>query len=294
MPRDDAQHLADRGVGLPGEVDGRLIFGAGKRGERENERQEEKAEFHRSRAAVPDGRGGWIGVVACRFRRRKYGATKRRRRSVKRFVEPDALARNWLSLMARGRGAARILSADDPSRVAGPGREIRLRSARRLFFSVARPTPTHHMKNRLLLVTLICGLVAAPFIRAEDRPMQKEEQTELGDHMEKISGAFRALGRQIGDATKNEDSLKRIAVIREQAEAAMKLDPAKKADIPADQQAKFVADYQAKMKAFIADVNKVEAALKAGNNDEAKNLLQSLKQDQKEGHTEFQKKKKKM
>ncbi len=124
--------------------------------------------------------------------------------------------------------------------------------------------------------------------------MQKEEQTELGDHMEKISGAFRALGRQIGDATKNEDSLKRIAVIREQAEAAMKLDPAKKADIPADQQAKFVADYQAKMKAFIADVNKVEAALKAGNNDEAKNLLQSLKQDQKEGHTEFQKKKKKM
>ena len=74
---------------------------------------------------------------------------------------------------------------------------------------------------------------------------------------------------------------------------SLKLDPAKKADIPADQQAKFVADYQAKMKAFIADVNKVEAALKAGNNDEAAKLLQSLKQDQDEGHKEFQKKKKK-
>jgi cytochrome c556 len=149
------------------------------------------------------------------------------------------------------------------------------------------------MKIRLLLFTLVCGLVAAPMIQAQERPRQKEPATELEDHMEKIGGAFRALNRQIGDASKNEDSLKRIATIRENAEASLKLDPAKKADIPADRQAKFVADYQAKMKAFIADVNKVEAALKAGNNDEAKNLLQNLKQDQKEGHDEFQKKKKK-
>jgi soluble cytochrome b562 len=149
------------------------------------------------------------------------------------------------------------------------------------------------MKIRLLLFTLVCGLVAAPLIQAQDRPRQKEPATELEDHMEKISGAFRVLRRQISDASKNQDSLQRIATIRENAEVSLKLDPAKKADIPADQQAKFVADYQAKMKAFIADVNKVEAALKAGNNDEAAKLLQSLKQDQDEGHKEFQKKKKK-
>ena len=114
------------------------------------------------------------------------------------------------------------------------------------------------MKIRLLLFTLVCGLVAAPMIQAQERPRQKEPATELEDHMEKIGGAFRALNRQIGDASKNEDSLKRIATIRENAEASLKLDPAKKADIPADRQAKFVADYQAKMKAFIADVNKVD------------------------------------
>jgi cytochrome c556 len=144
------------------------------------------------------------------------------------------------------------------------------------------------MKIRLLLFTLICGLVAAPIIRAAD-----EDQTELGDHMEKIGGAFRALRKQVTDSSKNEDSLKRVAVIRENAQAALKLEPAKKADLPADQQAKFVADYQAKMKGFIADVDKLEAALKAGNNEEAAKQLQVMGQDQKEGHKEFQKKKKK-
>jgi cytochrome c556 len=153
------------------------------------------------------------------------------------------------------------------------------------------------MKIRLLLLTLACGLVAAPIVRAEDGPpsgRQKEPQTELGDHMEKISGAYRALRRQVADPTKNEDSLKRVATIRENATAALKLEPAKKADIPADQQAKFVDDFHAKMKDFLADVDKLDAAFKSGNNEEAAKLLQVLNKDQKDGHTEFQKKKKKM
>jgi cytochrome c556 len=149
------------------------------------------------------------------------------------------------------------------------------------------------MKIRLLLLTLICGLVAAPITRAAEGS-KDEDQTELGDHMEKIGGAFRALRKQISDPAKNEDSLKRLGVIRENAQAALTLEPAKKADIPADQQAKFVNDFHAKMKGFIADVDKLEAAVKAGNNEEAAKLLQVLGQDQKDGHHEFQKKKKKM
>ena len=153
------------------------------------------------------------------------------------------------------------------------------------------------MKIRLLLITLACGLVAAPIVRAEDGPpprREKEPQTELGDHMEKIGGAYRALRRQVSDPTKNEDSLKRVAVIRENAEAALKLEPAKKADLPADQQAKFVDDFHAKMKDFLADVDKLEAAFKSGNNEEAAKVLQVLNKDQKDGHSEFQKKKKRM
>jgi len=148
------------------------------------------------------------------------------------------------------------------------------------------------MKIRLLSALLICALSFAIGVRAEDAK-EKEDQTELGSKMEKINGAYRKLGRQISDATKNDDSLKQIAIIKENADAAMKLEPALKAEKPAADQAKFVADYQAKMKGFIADVGKLETALKAGKNDEAATLMNTLKQDQKEGHTEFRKQQKK-
>jgi hypothetical protein len=155
------------------------------------------------------------------------------------------------------------------------------------------------MKNRILSLALICAVGALPWLRAEETPTApkaaettksekpKEETTELGSHMEKVGSAFRRLNRQIKDASKNEESLQLIATIRQHAEAAMKLEPAKKVEIPADQQAKFVADYQAKMKSFLADIAKLEATLKAGNNAEAETLLASLKQDQKEGHKAF-------
>ena len=140
------------------------------------------------------------------------------------------------------------------------------------------------MKIRLLLLTLACALVAGPALRAADEP-----ETELGGKMEKVGGAFRALRRQISDAAKNEDSLKRLATIRENLQAGLKLEPAKKAEIPAAEQAKFVADYQAEMKAFITLVEKTEAALKAGKNDEAAKLVEQMGKDQKKAHTSFKK-----
>jgi len=163
------------------------------------------------------------------------------------------------------------------------------------------------MKIRLILVTLVCTLALVPGIRAQDdapapkKMSGKEPQTELGDKMEKIGGAFRRLRKvdpatklaQVADPTKNEDSLKQVAIIKENAQAALTLEPAKKKDLPADQQDKFVADFQSKIKAFLADVDKLEAALKAGNNDEAAKLVQALKTDEDDGHKEFQKKKQK-
>lgn len=118
-----------------------------------------------------------------------------------------------------------------------------------------------------------------------------EDDTELGKKMSAFAKAFKALRLQVTDATKNESSLKLVATMRQNAEAAAKLEPAKKADIPAADQAKFQADYAAKMKSFIDDIAKLEDALKAGNNEEAKKLTDTLNNDQKEGHKEFRKKK---
>lgn len=139
------------------------------------------------------------------------------------------------------------------------------------------------MKIKLLLIAIACALVAGPAANAD------EPETELGGKMEKMSGAFRALRRQITDATKNADSLAKLATIKENAQAALKFEPAMKAEKPAAEQAKFVADYQADMKKFIELVGKVEAALKANDNAGAEKLLASMGDAQKAGHKQFKK-----
>ena len=58
---------------------------------------------------------------------------------------------------------------------------------------------------------------------------------------------------------------------------------------PPAEQEKFVADFQTTLKSLIGDVEKVEAALKAGNMDEAKTLAAALRMDQMDAHTQFRK-----
>lgn len=160
------------------------------------------------------------------------------------------------------------------------------------------------MKIRLLSVALICAVAALLSLRAEESPSApkaadttkapaektKKEHTELEEHMEELGKAFRRVNRQIKDASKNEDTLQQLAAMRQHAEAGLKLEPAMKADIAPEKQAKFVADYQAHMKSFIGRIAKLEELLKAGNNAEAEAMIGSLKKDQKEGHTQFKRK----
>jgi soluble cytochrome b562 len=143
------------------------------------------------------------------------------------------------------------------------------------------------MKIRALLLTLVCALAAGTGVYAADA------ETELGGKMEKMGGAFRALRRQITDASKNADSLAKVAVIRKNAEESMKFDPAMTKEKPAAEQKKFVADYQAGMKKFIELCGKLEAALKANNNAEAEKLCAALGDAQKSGHKSFKKEDKK-
>src|SRR5476651_336611 len=101
------------------------------------------------------------------------------------------------------------------------------------------------MKIRILLCTLTLALAVAPGLRAQDA--KKDDTTELGSHMQKMSGALRKLRTSLPDATKNDDSLAQAAIIKDNATAALELKPAKLADVPDADQAKFVADYQAEM-----------------------------------------------
>ncbi len=162
------------------------------------------------------------------------------------------------------------------------------------------------MKIRVSLCSFLCAVaVATGAYAADEAPAaspqpnpgalrKHDDQTELGSHMEKLSGAYRKLSRQVADASKNEDSLKLIATIRAQAEEAIKLKPAKTADVPEADRAAFVAKYQEEMKEFIAEVEKVETALKANRNEEAATLVKKMKKDSDEAHKEFRKKKDRM
>ena len=150
---------------------------------------------------------------------------------------------------------------------------------------------------KLILATLLLP-VAALSLRAEpaaaptapSAPAQghkHEDGTALDDKMEAMNGAFRKLRRQINDASANASSLELVAKLRKGAEESAKLTPEKAEKIPEADRAKFVADYEAKMKEFIAEVDNLKAALEAGKNEEAAAIVAKLGSLQKSGHREF-------
>jgi soluble cytochrome b562 len=157
------------------------------------------------------------------------------------------------------------------------------------------PTPPSFMKLRsvvLLSSILATGLSPSVLAEATIAPATaQEDTTELGRKMSAISKAFKKLRSQAADPAKNEDSLSLVAAIRENATASLSLVPEKTAEVPAAEQERFKAEFASKMKSLLAEVEKLDGAFRAGNNEEAKALLEVLGSAQKEGHKEFRKKK---
>jgi soluble cytochrome b562 len=144
------------------------------------------------------------------------------------------------------------------------------------------------MKNRLLLLTAAFALAFAPAVQAQDEP-----ETELGGKMEKISSAWRITKRKIADPANNEETLAKLAIVKENMTAATKLEPDFKKAKPASEQEKFVADYQARMKETLKKIDEIIALVKAGKNAEAAKLVGVVDQDQKDAHKQFKKPSKK-
>ena len=138
----------------------------------------------------------------------------------------------------------------------------------------------------MFLVTAL-ALALSPAVRAQD------SETELGAKMEKISSAWRIAKRQLGDSSKNPDTLAKLATVKENMTASLKLEPEIKKEKPAGEQAKFVADYQVAMKDEIKKIDEIIALVKAGKNAEAQKLVAVVDQHQKDAHKKFKKAKKK-
>lgn len=136
----------------------------------------------------------------------------------------------------------------------------------------------------LVAVTSLSFVLPAPLALAADEP-----QTEMGESMEKVSSAFRRVRRMVASPENNAQVLELLATMRAEAIAAGKHEPAMAKDIPEAGRAKFVADFNQRMKEFIAAIEKTEAAVKAGDNATAATLVSELAAMQKAGHKDFKK-----
>lgn len=150
------------------------------------------------------------------------------------------------------------------------------------------------MRTSFLLASLAFAAFSLPVqAQPSPAPAAAHEETELDHKMEDMNGAFRKLRRQISDASANASSLELVAKLRKASEESAALIPAKAANLPEGDRARFVAAYETKMKEFIAEVDALKAALEAGKNEEAAALLSKLNNLQKSGHREFRVQKKK-
>jgi len=141
---------------------------------------------------------------------------------------------------------------------------------------------------RLLLAALSLALLPLPAVHAQAEGAKKDH-TALEDRMDEINASWRRLRRQVADPAQNAASLELVAAIRKAAHGTENMKPAKLAEIPAAEQAKFLADYRAGMKKFMDLIDGLEAALKAGNNADASQAVSDLANLQKESHKAFKK-----
>jgi soluble cytochrome b562 len=123
-------------------------------------------------------------------------------------------------------------------------------------------------------------------------PADDDKKTDLEMRMDRMGKAFRKLKRQVADPTQNASSLQLVATMQDAATEALKFTPEKTADLPADQQAKFVEDYKAGIKGMQDEFAKLSAALTAGKNDDAAKIVADIDALEKKDHKEFRKPKK--
>jgi|GEM_PF-852479 len=112
-----------------------------------------------------------------------------------------------------------------------------------------------------------------------------EPKTPLGKHMAAMNAAFRTIGQQIADSTKNASTMEQL--FETNAKEALAFEPEKKAQVPEADQAKFVADYKVGLQKLIDTAGKLHAALHSGKNTEAAAIVEEMRGLQRSSHGEF-------
>ncbi len=136
------------------------------------------------------------------------------------------------------------------------------------------------MKLRLLLPLLLVATATTPLLRAEsDTPLEKQ--------MQLMARTMRQLSGQIADPAKQQENVTLLGTLRQAAETSRSLDPIKTATVPESQRPAFLAAYRDQMGRLASAFSSAGEAVKAGQFDKAKELVQSVGAIKKEGHSRF-------
>ena len=139
---------------------------------------------------------------------------------------------------------------------------------------------------------LLAGVVlVAPAAAAQDKEegqsTVKDLDTELAKQMEIIDEGIKKLRRTLRKAESNAESLEWIDKIEKAAVKSKDLTPAMAAKIPEAERAKWVENYKKDMDATIKTMDQLAAAVKAGKNDEAQKIYQTIKKQEDKGHEKY-------
>jgi soluble cytochrome b562 len=135
------------------------------------------------------------------------------------------------------------------------------------------------MKIRNLLLS--CSLILLVF------QLRADEDTPLESQMQIMARSIKQLSQQVGDSSKQHESILLIETLKKAAYESEGLSPRKTASIPQSDREKFLADYKAQIEKLSSAFNEIEEAVKAENYDQAKSLLAAIGPIKKEGHSKF-------
>lgn len=148
------------------------------------------------------------------------------------------------------------------------------------------------MQLRLLISAFALFTAVVAGARAEaakPAPKAGHEETELEQTMGKMSRLWRSIRKASRDGKLGPHNATAVANLRTAAESALKMTPALEAEKPAEDQAKFQRDYEARMQKFISTLTTLEKALRNSDTAQANKLIGELNDLMKEGHHDFKK-----
>ena len=157
---------------------------------------------------------------------------------------------------------------------------------------------------RLLAVALAVGAASVgPAVAQETPPQQRQPgggggpggrggpgggaAQSLENSMKAMNRAYKAIGRQIDDATKDENTLKLASDLQAATAAAKGQLPDGVAKLEGEARTKAAAEYRAAMLLSLKTTIELEEALAAGDRAAAKAAYGKIDQQMKEGHKAY-------